>query len=432
MTDQPVLQVALDMLNMHRAIQIAHEAVEGGVDWIEAGTPLIKSEGVEVLRKLKDSFPDKTLVADLKTMDTGGFECELATKAGADVICIMGVASDSTISEAIKSARRYGSRIMVDLMGVKDKLIRAKQVVNLGADFVCLHVGIDEQMSGHNPLEIIEEVASEISVPVAVAGGINSETAVDVISAGASVVIVGGAIIKAPDVVKATSSIKEAILERKTIHSDLYKKYSQEEIFDAFVRVSAPNIADASHTKGCMVGIIPRIKHGLKMIGKAVTVRTMDGDWAKAVEAIDRAKKGEVIVIDACGGHTAVWGELASWSCKTKGIAGVVIDGAARDIDDIIEMDFPFFSKHIAPNAGEPKGYGEIGSEITCGGQTVRAGDWIVGDESGIVVIHKENAQEIANRSLDIRERENRLREEIKRGSTLSQVLKLEKWEKVG
>jgi 3-hexulose-6-phosphate synthase/6-phospho-3-hexuloisomerase len=168
------------------------------------------------------------------------------------------------------------------------------------------------------------------------------------------------------------------------------------------------------------------------MVGRALTVHTVNGDWAKPVEAIDRAKPGDVIVVDACGGEIAVWGELASWSCKTKGVAGVVIDGAARDIDSIIDMGFPCFSRHIASNAGEPKGYGGIGHEIVCGGVTVRSGDWIVGDESGVVVIPQEHAVEVANRSIDVMERENRLREEIKKGGTMSSVMKLEKWEKVG
>jgi 3-hexulose-6-phosphate synthase/6-phospho-3-hexuloisomerase len=137
-------------------------------------------------------------------------------------------------------------------------------------------------------------------------------------------------------------------------------------------------------------------------------------------------------VVDACGGEIAVWGELASWSCKTKGVAGVVIDGAARDIDSIIDMGFPCFSRFVASNAGEPKGYGGIGHEIVCGGVTVKTGDWIIGDESGVVVVPQENAVEIANRAIDVMERENRVREEIKKGGTLSSVMNLEKWEKVG
>jgi 3-hexulose-6-phosphate synthase/6-phospho-3-hexuloisomerase len=282
-----------------------------------------------------------------------------------------------------------------------------------------------------NQIENVRNVAKSVNIPVACAGGLNSETAPEVVKAGASVVIVGSAIVKSPNIINAASTIKKAISEKRSVPSELFKKYSQDELLEAFLKVSTPNIADAMHTKGAMKGILPRIKHATKMVGRAITVKTIDGDWAKPVEAIDRCEKGDVIVIDAGSGKIAIWGELASWSCKKKGISGVVIDGAARDIDGILEMDFPVFSRHIAPNAGEPKGHGEIASEITCGEQVVRCGDWIIGDESGVVVVPKEIAVEVANRAQDVHERENRLREEIKRGSTLSKVLDLQKWEKV-
>jgi 3-hexulose-6-phosphate synthase/6-phospho-3-hexuloisomerase len=110
----------------------------------------------------------------------------------------------------------------------------------------------------------------------------------------------------------------------------------------------------------------------------------------------------------------------------------VVVDGAIRDLDTILELGFPAFSRSVSSNAGEPKGHGEIGVEVTVGGQRVRPGDWIVGDVSGVVVVPRERAQEVANRALDVLEHENRVREEIRRGSTLSAVQKLERWERVG
>lgn len=429
---KPVLQVALDLVHGERALEIAADAVKGGADWIEAGTPLIKSEGMEIVRRLKRRFPGHTIVADMKTIDVGGAETEIAAKSGADVVVILGVSSDPTITEAILSARQYGAKVMVDLFNVKDKPKRAREVEEMGADYICIHVGVDEQMIGGSPLAELKGLARATALPIAAAGGINSETAPAVVRAGASIVIVGGAIIKAKDVVAAARNVKRALSTGKRVRTELFKKYGEKELVSAFSKVSSPNIADAQHKRGAMKGIHPRVKHGQKMVGRALTVHTINGDWAKPVEAIDRAKPGDVIVIDAGGGEIAVWGELASWSCKTKGIAGVVIDGAARDLDAIIDMGFPCFSRHVASNAGEPKGYGGIGHEIVCGGVTVRTGDWIIGDESGVVVVPQEHAVEVANRALDVMERENRLREEIRKGGTLSSVLKLEKWEKVG
>ena len=119
---------------------------------LEAGTPLIKSEGMDIIRQLRETFPGKTIVADMKTMDTGALETEMAAKAGADIICILAASDDSTILDAVKSARKYGAKIMIDLIGVPDKIKRAKEVENLGAAYLCIHIGIDEQMQGKKPL----------------------------------------------------------------------------------------------------------------------------------------------------------------------------------------------------------------------------------------------------------------------------------------
>ncbi len=424
-----ILQVALDLLNKERAVKIAKESVAGGADWIEAGTPLIKSEGMDIIRKLKEVFPDKNVIADLKTMDTGSLETEMASKAGADVICILGVSDDSTIKDALKAARKYGSMIMVDLIGVKDKVKRAKQLDEIGVDYLCIHVGIDEQMTGEKPLKILSKVFKETNIPIAVAGGLNSESVADVVNNGACIVIVGGAITKAKDVKKATQQIKKAIKLKKSVESQYFKKYDTTELRKAFSLVSTSNISDAMHRLGAMQDIKP-VKRGFHMAGKALTVRTIDGDWAKPVEAIDKAQEGDVLVIDVQGSKKAVWGELATWSAKKRNLAGVVIDGSVRDIDDIKNMDFPIFSRHIVPNAGEPKGLGEIGNQIECGNLDVKCGDWIIGDDSGVVVVPKDIAQEIANRAVDVMEHENRIREEIKKGESLGKVLKLKKWEK--
>ena len=429
--EYPVLQVALDQMQMRRALKICEEAMKGGADWIEAGTPLLKSEGMEVLRKLRAQYPSHVIIADMKTMDTGSFETEMAARAGANVNTVMGVADDGTILEAVRAGRKYGCRIMVDLLGVKDKAKRAKELEAMGVDLLCIHVSIDDQMEGRSFTSDLEELIEATSLPIAVAGGITSEKAAELVRSGASIIIVGGAITKSPDVSSAARDIKDAIHLKEVTPSDRYRRYSDTDgIRKALMEVSAPNVADAMHHKGAMSGIRP-LKPGMKCVGPAFTCRTIDGDWAKTVEAIEKAAKGDVIVIDAGSRNISPWGELATWSCKMRGISGVILDGAARDVDDIMSMDFPVFSRSISPHAGEPKGFGELQVEIVCGGVEVRPGDWIIADDSGIVVIPRERAAEISNRALDVKERESRIREEIRRGSTLSEVLELEKWEKV-
>ncbi|OYT54513.1 MAG: bifunctional hexulose-6-phosphate synthase/ribonuclease regulator [Candidatus Altiarchaeales archaeon ex4484_2] len=422
----PVLQVALDFINLKRAVKAAEESVEGGVNWIEAGTPLIKSEGLDSVRELRKRFPDKKIIADMKVMDTGRFEVEAASKAGADVVVVLGVTDDSTVREAVEAGRNYGCEIMADLMNAPDLEERALELDSMGVDYICVHVSIDQQMSGINPIAELSKIAGKTKAPLAIAGGINSETAAEAVKNGASVVIVGGAITKAGDARKATRDIKRAMGGKKRVRSELYKKYT--EPGKIFGMVSTANISDALHRGGYMQGI--RLFSGSVFMGTAVTVRTYPGDWAKPVEAIDEADEGDVIVVDAGATTKAVWGELASESCVQKKIAAVVIDGAVRDIGAIRELGFPVCAREVKPAAGEPKGMGEINIPVSCGGLSVKPGDWIIGDSDGVVVVPANRAVEVANRALDVYEKENRVREEIKRGSTLSRVLEIKRWEK--
>ncbi len=426
---QPILQVALDFVDLSRALKCAKEAVDGGADWLEAGTPLIKSEGLNAIRKLREAFPDKTIVADMKTMDAGRIEVESAAKAGANIVGVLGAASDATIRECIEAAHNYGAKIVVDLIAMSEVAKRAKEAESLGADFIGVHCPIDEQMEAKNPFKRLRKVADSVSIPIAVAGGINSENAAETVSSGASIIVIGGAINKAEDAKKATQIIKKAMLTGKRIETRLYKRVSISEIRKILEKVSTPNISDAMHRTGDLKGIFS-IVAGSKMIGEALTVRTYPGDWAKTVEAVDMAKEGQVVVIDAGGVGPAVWGELATHGAVQRKLAGVVIDGAIRDTEEIRRLKFPAFARLIIPTAGEPKGFGEIGVPINVGGVRIFSGDWLVGDDDGVVAIPQQKATEVTNRAMSVLEAENRLRKEIDEGSTLAKVIELLKWEK--
>lgn len=430
--DKPILQVALDLVELKRAVEIAKLALEGGADWIEVGTPLIKSEGMNAIRVIKKEFRDRTIVADMKTIDTGALEVEMCAKSGADIVIILALSNDSTIAEAIRAGRKYGCKIMVDLINHPNPVERAKQLEELGVDYINVHVGIDVQMLGYDPLEILKDVVDAVNVPIAVAGGLNEEKASACVALGANIVIVGSNIVKSKDVTASAKKIREAIDSAYSRSKEIRirKASLDEEIRRILMEVTTPNVSDAMHRAKGMEGIRP-IVQGKKIVGKAITVYTMDGDWAKTVEAIDVAGRGDVIVIKCSGDSSAVWGELATRSCMNKGIEGVIIDGAVRDVDDIIKLGFPVFAKRIVPNAGEPKGFGEINVKIVCGGVEVNPGDWIIADDNGVMVIPKQRAYEIARRALEVKKHEDRIRAEIEGGKTLAEIVELYKWEKV-
>ncbi len=424
-----IVQVALDFVDLPRAVEVAREAVAGGVDWVEAGTPLIKAEGLNAVRELKAAFPDKLIFADLKTMDAGRIEVEYAAKAGAGLVGVLGAASDSTIKECIEAAHNYGCKLIVDMIEVADPVARARQAEAWGADYVGIHTAIDQQMRGEAPFATLRAVAEAVSIPVSAAGGINSETAAAAVAAGAAVVVVGGAIIKATNATGAAAEIRRAVDEGLTIETTLYKRAGAADIRAVLEQVSTANISDAWHRQPSLHGIKPLLP-GSHMCGPAVTVRTYPGDWAKPVEAIDECRPGDVLVIDAFNSYPAIWGELATHSAKVKGLAGLVVWGAIRDTPEIARIGFPAFSSLVSANAGEPKGFGEINVPVAIAGQTVEPGDWVVGDDDGVIVLPKAQAVELANRAMDVLEKENRLRGEIDAGKTLAEVAYLQKWEK--
>ena len=425
------VQVALDFVDLGRAMKVARAAVEAGAEILEAGTPLIKSEGLDAVRRLRSTFPHVRIVADMKTMDAGRIEMESAAKAGAHLAVVLGAASDATIRECIKAGQNYGIEVGVDMIGVSDPCARARECAAWGAASIGLHTPIDEQMrGGSDAFALVRAVRKVVTIPLAVAGGLNSESVVDAVHAGADVVVIGGAVTKAADPVKATQDILLAVRSLKKIKTDLYRRVGIQNIRGILEKVSTANISDGNHRWPMIEGVRP-IQPGLKMVGPAVTVRTYPGDWAKPVEAIDLAAPGDVIVIDAGGVLPAVWGELATHSCLARKVGGVVIHGAIRDTADIRRMKFPAFATLVTGQAGEPKGLGEINVPITVTGIRIMPGDWVVGDDDGVIVLPKAEAVELTNRAMDCLERENRIRAEIDQGkTTLAQVTELLKWEK--
>lgn len=382
---------------------------------------------MDSIRTMRKAFPDRTILADMKTVDTGAMEVEMAAKAGADVVIILGSADDSTILDALRSAHKYGVRLMADLISAPDPVKRAVELEALGVDYVNVHIGIDQQMIGRNPISLLREISEKVTVQLAVAGGLDAENAAQAVKAGAKIVIVGGNITRSDNVTEAAKKIRQSVDSPDTVEIRDTTTIDQE-IREILKDVSTSNISDAMHRKGAMKGIHPVIRG--KIVGTAITVQAFAGDWAKTVEAIDMAKKGDVIVIYNESKDIACWGGLATLSSLNKGVAGVVIEGAIRDLDEIETLGLPIYTSNTVPNAGDPKGFGEINAEITCGDQTVKPGDYIVGDESGVVVIPKERAYELARRAKEVNKTEKRLFDEIRRGRTLSEIMELKKWEK--
>jgi len=204
------LQVAIDLLTTEEALILAAK-VAPYVDIIELGTPLIKNMGSAVITAMKNAHPDKLVFADLKTADAGELEADIAFKAGADLVTVMGAAGNATIIGAVKAAKAHGKGVVVDTIGHPDRVKRAQEVYKLGVDFVELHAGLDEQWTAGYSIQVLIDEAARVGVPVSVAGGVNLDNIAAVISAGAQVAVAGAAIYGAEDPAAAAKALREAM-----------------------------------------------------------------------------------------------------------------------------------------------------------------------------------------------------------------------------
>lgn len=195
---KPIVQISLDVTDIPEALQTARMALRAGVDWLEAGTPLIIAEGMNGVRALRREFPGVPIVADLKTMDGGWLETELMAKAGATHVVVMARAHEETLKCVVKAGRDLNVKIMGDNLGCPDMIAGAKLIEDFGCDYVIHHIGYDERRglaaAGKrmpSPLDQLREVVRAVRVPVQAVGGLSIEQAVQTPSYGAPLVVLG-------------------------------------------------------------------------------------------------------------------------------------------------------------------------------------------------------------------------------------------------
>jgi 3-hexulose-6-phosphate synthase len=208
------LQVALDFAEIEPALVVAR-AVSPWVDILEAGTPLIKSVGLEIVRILRSEFPDKLIYADMKSTDVGAFEAELAFKAGADYTVASGVTTDATIKEVQRVAVEYGRSCVVDLTGIRDVKARCLELEPHGIDIVLVHRSIDEEVTSgatwsEHDCATLNHIHS-MGIEVMIAGGINARNLPMFCEVPLHAVVVGRGITAQEDPSAAAEHIHQVI-----------------------------------------------------------------------------------------------------------------------------------------------------------------------------------------------------------------------------
>lgn len=221
---QPIVQISLDLTSIDEALETAALAMRAGVDWLEAGTPLILAEGLHGVRALRNAFPDTPIVADLKTMDGGYLEAEMMAKAGATHVVVMARAHFATIKQVVQAGRDYGVKVMGDNLGCPDMVQGARELEALGCDYIVHHIGYDErrdpqvqaQYGGRmpSPLDQLADVVQAVSIPVQAVGGLSLEQAISCPKYGAPLVVLGAPLtIDADSFKTATGDLEGALRE---------------------------------------------------------------------------------------------------------------------------------------------------------------------------------------------------------------------------
>ena len=210
----PIVQISLDLTNLAEALEMAEIAVSAGVDWLEAGTPLLLAEGLRAVETLHTRYPKHPIVADLKTMDGGYLEAEMMAKAGASFVVVMGRAHEATVRRVVDAAREYDIKVMGDNLGADDRIANAKWLESLGVDYVIHHIGYDERrlVKGLSPMDELDEVVEAVSVPVQAVGGLTIRQAIECPAHGAPLVVLGAPLVIDADDFKPSGHDLHAVL----------------------------------------------------------------------------------------------------------------------------------------------------------------------------------------------------------------------------
>lgn len=201
------LQIALDDITLKDSLALIKK-IYPCVDIIEIGTPMVMEYGMAAVREMKKQFPDKKVLADLKIMDAGYYEAEIALRAGADYITVLGLTDNKTIRGCVDAAKAYGKSVAADMICVGDIERRVRKLEELGVDFVSVHTGVDQQAAGRTPLDDLKVMKDAVkTAKISVAGGITTDTLSAYQTYQPEVIIVGSGITHAKEPEKEAEKI---------------------------------------------------------------------------------------------------------------------------------------------------------------------------------------------------------------------------------
>ncbi len=210
---QKVMQLALDMTDIDTALEITDQ-VSSCFEILEVGTPLILSEGVRGIEILRDRYPRKTILADMKIADAGDYEATIAYQAGADLVTVLGVVDFRTIQGAVAAGKRMDRGVCVDTLNMNYSADFMVQLEKLGVACVLFHAATDGVCRATTLTDRISEAAKISDIPLAIAGGITPQNISSLMNSGATIFVIGSSVTQSSDPLQTAQILRNQLLGR--------------------------------------------------------------------------------------------------------------------------------------------------------------------------------------------------------------------------
>jgi len=205
------LQLALDVIDLKKAIALLNE-LQGLIDIVEVGTPMIVKDGIKPIQVLRQYFPEMIILADVKIADGAKIEAQYVFEAGADIVTVLAMAELQTIINTVATAKGFNKKTLVDLIGVKDIPNRIMELEKIAIDYLCIHNAFDVQGAGNDPLADLLVLKQQVKhTKIAVAGGITLANLSAIVKVKPDIIIIGGAITNSLNPKATTLAIRQLI-----------------------------------------------------------------------------------------------------------------------------------------------------------------------------------------------------------------------------
>jgi len=380
---KPKLSVSLEFLHLENAIFCAEQSVSAGVDIIEVGSTLLKSTGLTSIKVLRERFPDVTLVADMKVQCNVKSEIKAVADAGANSVTISGNVSSEIWQQSLEVAKEQGVGVILDFRDIA----RPQQLINRGIPegFQTIMLSIKEPS-----FALLQKTTSALTTPVGVQGVEEEDAIVESISLGASTIGIRFSDAKEKSIQDAVKSILKILSNAKRTFPKDPMALHEEQLLQLLEQVSPSDFCEVSERPCFLENVYPVQKY-TKIAGKAATLKVWPGAEMAVLDFLMKMESRCVLVIDAGGRGAAVWGQMATEIAIKKELVGVVVYGSIKDVNKIREKGLPCYTSSITPIIAKDQdsSFSE-NCPLKIGEVFVKPGDWIVGDDTGIISISQD------------------------------------------